>query len=251
MFQNACKLLIEAMLPIVVTWRLHRGAVECGIGAGVVINEEGYFITAGHILREIDKLNQEVAKIKSASRVKPNQITNCAAVFGKTNARSVSATVQQELDLGIGKLNGVAPPQGFVFPKFRVHEVEQGELLCRLGYPFVDGIRPTWDREKGFTFTNVFPVPLFVNEALVSRFGKLPSGVWIETSSPGLKGQSGGPLIDSDGYICGIQVNTRHYPLGFKGTGRNQVLNVGRAVHVESIRKFLDENKVKYYVEGE
>ena len=116
----------------------------------------------------------------------------------------------------------IVMPAGHVYPQFRVREVEQGELLCRLGYPFVDSVGPTWSKNKGFAFTNLFPVPQFVNEALVSRFVQLNAGVWIETNSPGLKGQSGGPLADSDSYICGVQVNTGHYSLGFKGKGRNQ-----------------------------
>jgi hypothetical protein len=38
---------------------------------------------------------------------------------------------------------------------------------------------------------------------------------WIETSSPGLKGQSGGPLLDERGTIWGVQSNTFSYNLGF------------------------------------
>ena len=149
------------------------------------------------------------------------------------------------------KLEGYRPPDGYRFPRFRVREVEIGELLCRMGYPFVDGVKPEWDKQNAtFTFQNLFPVPAFVNEALVSRYAQFDNGDrWIETSSPGLKGQSGGPLADASGLICGIQVNTHHYPLGFSGRGRNQVLNVGRAVHSETVRRFLDEHKIKYYSE--
>ena len=250
MFQNTCKSLLTTIMPIVVAWRTELGALDCGIGAGMIINDKGYFITAGHILKKISELDQQVINYKPQRRGKRNHVTHYAAIFGGTNAPLDSALVQEELDLGIGKLNGYVPPAGHPFPKFRLREVEQGELLCRLGYPFVDGIKPTWDQNKGFAFTNLFPVPQFVNEALVSRFAKLQSGVWIETSSPGLRGQSGGPLADSDGYICGVQVNTHHYPLGFEGKGRNQVLNVGRAVHVESVKSFLDTNKISYLTES-
>ena len=44
----------------------------------------------------------------------------------------------------------------------------------------------------------------------------------------------------------GIQVNTHHYPLGFKGKGRNQVLHVGRAVHSKTVRELLDEKNIPY-----
>ena len=62
---------------------------------------------------------------------------------------------------------------------------------------------------------------------------------WIETSSPDLKGQSGGPLFDENGLICGIQVNTYLYLLDFYGIGSNQSLNVGRAVRSDTIIAFL------------
>ena len=237
-------------MPIVVVYRLRNGKVKWGIGAGVPINDDGWFVTAGHILKQIAALDEQVSNPKSG-RGKGDQATHFAAIFATTNARLEKALIQKELDLGVGKLQGFIAPPGHVYPRFRVREVEQGELLCRIGYPFVEGIRPTWSNEKGFAFANLFPVPLFVNEALVSRFAKLNSGIWIETSSPGLRGQSGGPLADSDGFICGIQANTKHYPLGFEGTGRNQVLNVGRAVHAESVRRFLDAHAINYIKEGE
>lgn len=57
----------------------------------------------------------------------------------------------------------------------------------------------------------------------------------IETSSPGLKGQSGGPIFDKEGTVFGIQSRTMHFPLGFAppvqdGTARHkehQFINVG------------------------
>ena len=235
------------MIPIVVAWRTSRGKVKCSIGAGMIINDKGWFITAGHILQQLIDLDKQV-QIRKPGRNK-HRPTHYASIFGTTNATLSQATVLEEVDLGVGKLEGFTPPQGHLFPQLRVTDVQQGELLCRAGYPFVDGIKPKWTGDR-FTFTNLFPVPMFVNEALVSRFAKLKSGMWIETSSPGLKGQSGGPLADGDGRICGLQVNTHHYPLGFQGRGRNQVLNVGRAVHVQTIREYLDSRSIEYSPEG-
>jgi S1-C subfamily serine protease len=224
--------------------------MDFGIGAGMIVNESGWFVTAGHILMEIHKLAQQAGRTKGR-RQKPNDVTNYVTVFGTHDPKKVTLTeveVQGEVDIGVGKLDGYIPPPVHKFPRFRRRDVAQGELLCRVGYPFVDDIGLKWSNER-FQFTNLFPVPQFANEALVSRFIQLPTGRWIETSSPGLRGQSGGPLVDADGYICGIQVNTHHYPLGFRGGGRNQVLNVGRAVHVETVRQFLDTKGIRYEIE--
>ena len=240
-------------MPIVVAWRTAKDEVGWGIGAGMIVNDDGWFITAGHILQQIANLEKQVSAYDPSRSKKRNQTTatHYVSIFGGTKAHLGKALLEDKVDLGVGKLENFIAPKDHVFPRLRVREVEQGELLCRVGFPFVDTIRLQWTKGNGFTFTNLFPVPLFVNEALVSRFMAVPeSGIWIETSSPGLKGQSGGPLVDSDGLICGIQVNTVHYPLGFEGTGRNQVLNVGRAVHIDTVRGFLDNHGIKHCTEG-
>ena len=252
MFQAACKSHLATTLPIVLAWRTGNGKVHAGIGAVVILNEEGWFLTAAHILQQINELHAAVLggppPAKLSRRQRSKQVTHFVVIVGGTDAQPVEGVAQQDVDIGAGRLDGFEPSPGFQFPRLRTREVDQGELLCRLGFPFAEGIEPTWDHEGGqFVFTNLFPVPLFANEGMVSRFVALESGSrWIETSSPGLKGQSGGPLVDSEGLVCGIQVNTEHYPLGFTGSGRNQVLNVGRAVHVETIRTFLDKHEITY-----
>ncbi len=82
--------------------------------------------------------------------------------------------------------------------------------------------------------------------------GRTPDGApelsYLETSTPGLRGQSGGPIFDVEGRLCAIQVHTVHYPLGFSPVveqgGRqleeHQFLNVGVGVHADTILAFLD-----------
>ena len=249
MFQNACRALLNTLMPIVVGWRVTDGTVHCSIGAGMILSDEGHFLTAGHMLKKVLQLDRQVSGAELAPGEPGAQATHYTAMCGTTTARLSAVLVQEEVDLGVAQLEGYALPDDYVFPRLRARDVELGELLCRVGYPFVDGFQPQWIEGAGFTFTNLFPVPVFANEALVSRFMKLNTGSWIETSSPGLRGQSGGPLVDPDGLICGIQVNTVHYALGFQGAGKNQVLNVGRAVHVATMRSFLDEHGIKYTTE--
>ena len=72
---------------------------------------------------------------------------------------------------------------------------------------------------------------------------------FVETSSPGLKGQSGGPTFDSEGRIWAMQSKTAHYPLEFPAGQKNQehqFLNVGMGTHAKTIIDFLDSNGVKY-----
>ena len=86
----------------------------------------------------------------------------------------------------------------------------------------------------------------------------------IELSTPGLRGQSGGPLFDSEGAMYGMQSATMHLHLGFDMVNQQMQINgedllinnqpflhVGRCVHGDIIKEFLNEKGVKYYVKGE
>lgn len=79
--------------------------------------------------------------------------------------------------------------------------------------------------------------------------------LWIETSSPGLRGQSGGPVFDTKGRVWGIQSMTRHLPLGFSPSiqkngitvEENQFINLGWFVHIQAVMNFLDQHGITYY----
>lgn len=228
----------------------------------MVVNSDGWIVTAGHVLKNIMDTHNEVeknsqpgaaqpkrrsTKRKGSTAGNPNDKTQCATLWSTMGGRVVEGHGNDTSDLAVGRLTGIAIPKDYEYPVFRRDGIRAGEFLCRVGYPFLPNLEVTWTQADGFDFKNPFPVPSFVNEALVSRFAAFPTGEqWIETSSPGLRGQSGGPLADRNGAICGIQVNTEHYPLDFEGKGQGQVLNVGRAVHVDTIRQFLEEHGISY-----
>ena len=53
MFQRACEDLRQTLMPIVFAWREQKGKrtrVKHSISVGLVVNEEGWFVTAGHVL---------------------------------------------------------------------------------------------------------------------------------------------------------------------------------------------------------
>jgi len=102
----------------------------------------------------------------------------------------------------------------------------------------------------------------FPIEGMVTRhFGDRNGNIFgVEMSTPGLKGQSGGPLFNSDGLIYGMQSMTNHLHLGFDmnnqemySEGRkikitNQpLLHVGNCVHVDIIKQFLREHNVVFF----
>jgi hypothetical protein len=143
------------------------------------------------------------------------------------------------------------------------NNIKPGKMLCRLGFPFpeftnfiynyqADDIE--WTRD-GNSRSPSFPIDGIITR-LISQSGKI-SG--IEISTPGLRGQSGGPLFDSDGYIYGMQSSTRHLHLGFdlenfeipNGSSTKKITNtpflhVGQCIHVDVIRDFLRDYNIKF-----
>ena len=77
---------------------------------------------------------------------------------------------------------------------------------------------------------------------------------FIETSTPSLVGQMGGPVFDADAVVWGIQSHTMHHALGFRppvpggaaGEVEHQFLNTGLAVHAAVIRGFLDAEGIAF-----
>ena len=84
----------------------------------------------------------------------------------------------------------------------------------------------------------------------------------IELSTPGLKGQSGGPLFSKNGIVYGMQSSTKHLHLGFDIMNKEIMVNntvkkvsdysfihLGQCIHVDIIKEFLKEKNVKFYEE--
>jgi len=137
-----------------------------------------------------------------------------------------------------------------------------GTSLCKLGYPFHDIKASFNDTKNTFELApGSVPLPLFPIEGIYTRniiAGKSKNGKYdikfLETSTPGLRGQSGGPIFDSNGVVWALQSRTNHFPLGFspkirkngKEVEENQFLNVGWGIHPELIVAFLSDNGIKF-----
>ncbi|RYC67962.1 trypsin-like peptidase domain-containing protein [Spirosoma sordidisoli] len=142
--------------------------------------------------------------------------------------------------------------------------VKPGRSLCRLGYPFPEFTNYRYNAGSDdieWTAEGKVTSPRFPIDGIVTRLLSDSSGiVGIEMSTPGLRGQSGGPLFDTNGLIYGMQSATRHLHLGFDIEDREVMvngrrsrvsnypfLNVGQCVHVDVIKAFLRERGVPFY----
>lgn len=142
--------------------------------------------------------------------------------------------------------------------------LKQGKFLCRLGFPFPEFTNFRFNQDNDdieWTTEGIANAPRFPVEGMLTRNFATDGKIWgIEMSTPGLRGQSGGPLFDADGNIAGVQAGTHHLHLGFdmknveyKANGRtikvtNQpFLHVGQCIHVDVIKDFLKSNNIRFY----
>jgi len=169
----------------------------------------------------------------------------------------------EKADLVIGRLEPFNPDTNTHYPFIKNPKyIKPGTSLCKLGFPFHDA-NATYDSDTNcFNISeNVLPMPFFPMEGIYTRdlfAGKSKDGKYeikfLETSSSGLKGQSGGPIFDSNGVLWAIQCRTHNLDLGFsptivkngKSIVENQFLNVGIGIHPEIIIKFLNENNIDF-----
>jgi hypothetical protein len=272
MFSEAYKLASKYTFPVLISSKLMDGTLESGVGAFVIINEDGWFITAAHMLNGMMAHQQHVAQYqeylnqKTQTTLSPNPkwILQHSLWFGADNHKVNNFHILKDNDLAVGKIENFNSGLIKNYPRFiRPENVIPGTSLCKLGFPFYDVAVNFNESMRSFVYDqSIFPIPMFPMEGIMTRnvlSGNSPDGKfeykWLETSSPGLRGQSGGPTFDRYGNIWALQSQTRHLPLGFSPKvnkngieiEENQFLNVGWGVHADTITKFLDFHGVKYY----
>ena len=152
----------------------------------------------------------------------------------------------------------------FRFLKKDTTQIKQGEFLCRLGFPFPEFTNFKFNNQADdieWVKEGVKASPRFPIDGMITRFlGDGKGGAYgIELSTPGLRGQSGGPLFNSDGVIYGMQSRTKHLHLGFdienkkiSSNGKEKKVNdysfihLGECIHVAVIKDFLTKHQVKF-----
>jgi hypothetical protein len=273
-------------LPVIFT-RAHRnGQISSGCGTLIVLNPEGWFLTAAHLALEIGvqaahaqeaaAYDDQVSVITNDPNLHPKEkrrrirllkenplwITNQAVMWGLTNPSAVHRIHSNPYaDIAVGRLEPFDPACIKVYPIFKnpAEPMLAGTSLCRLGFPFHQ-IAATFDPQIGFTLADgVLPVPRFPNDGIHTRIVNMVSSdgnhhaKFLETSTPGLKGQSGGPIFDCNAHIWAMQSKTQSLPLGFapealegkRKVVEHQFMHVGWGSHVEEIIALCKQYDVK------
>jgi hypothetical protein len=289
MFRKAIQFVSPYTFKVVVAIRRMDGRVDTGIFTALALNESGDFISCAHGFQMMEefKKHQEMMQSNKSKRDEikkmdlnpdlekreilktignPHWITHIDFHLPslQTSIDLDTIKLDPKRDLATFKLKKWLNPNIQSFPRFynNYNQMEVGTSLCRLGFAF-NATKVAFVPTKGFLFLeNKNVSDSYPNDGILTRvrhIGNIPNVVFnatfLETSTPGLKGQSGGAIFNSEGIIFGIQSHTSHLPLdmavpfpqnGPVVTLENQVLNVGLGVHAKEIEYFLESHNIPY-----
>lgn len=296
MFANAIEQIAKFTRPIKFISRYY-GSDEVIPGTATLffVNENGVAITCKHVAKELlcgSKINDQYKEYKYdlsklAEDATQEAIGSIADKYGynsnitiqlqsmffecvDTGEDNISCSVIEhpKYDLAIISINNAKANKYSDYAVFARDStnLRRGDFLCRYGYPFAEFSDYKYDKETDIIVwdnTGNHNTPAFPIEGMLTRQVADEAGVVYEyeLSTPGLKGQSGGPLFDSQGIVYGMQSETAFLHLGFdqesvkvringqqKEVDNYPFLHVGRCITVDVIKSFLNDNGIKYYV---
>ncbi|ULQ60239.1 trypsin-like peptidase domain-containing protein [Brucepastera parasyntrophica] len=254
------------------------------------VNKDGWALTCKHIVDQfvltaavLEKRQRFLAELEADNSGKnPNrlrkklmkaygypkkplyEIYNCFMGCVEGNLE-IEYFMHPEIDLALIHFVHYSDLLCDTFPVFAEdgNSLLQGKYLCKLGYPFPEFTNYRLNTETdSIEWTEIGRIesPRFPLEGMVTRllidddrevFG-------FEMSTPGLRGQSGGPVFDRDGKIWGMQYATRYFDLNFdieENLNRNgkmvkvrehEFLYVGNCIHVDAIKDFMRSHNVEF-----
>lgn len=291
MFEKAIEKTSEFTRPLHSISRTYGGLISPGTATFFFVNDFGVAITCKHVLNLIPaaetlnqnftKFKEERSKIPKDGKFKKNlrgleikyKYGNDTTVQLKNNFMNCFDKIDEityhahpTLDLAILEFKGFTKRLYSSHASFikDSSKIKQGNYLCRLGFPFPEFNNFKYDASKDdivWTNEGIAASPTFPIDGIVTRFlgdgtGKING---IELSTPGLKGQSGGPLFDTNGTVYGMQYATNHLHLGFDIKDREIIaenkkskvsnypfLHVGLCIHVDQIKEFLTGFKIPF-----
>jgi hypothetical protein len=290
MFANAIEHVAQFVRPVhLITRNFQSEVVSPGAATLFFVNSEGWALSCGHVADLIvatEQINQKYAAYRSelTALSKPNRDArrNLDKKYGYSSkvlcqikvrfigcgigegSNSFEIQLRRHSKYDVALLHFSPAPTIQAYPKFATEGsgLKQGKYLCRLGFPFPEFANFTFDKateQLDWTTSGQEHSPRFPIEGMVTRH--MIDGdaiVAFEMSTPGLRGQSGGPAFDAQGVIWGMQSQTRHLDLDFdvdqevlrqgvKERRRDSAfLHVGICAHVDVLKAFMREQSVQF-----
>ena len=284
MYKKSIKENSKFLIPFVEGIKYYgSNEIEHVLGTMIVLNENGDILTCKHIAEEFvknDKLGnmypnllneinncknkEELNQLEERYNLEKDSIvlTNINLPFMIEDKIDISIKFHEYLDIALIRFKNVKFNIEN-YPIFAKELPEQGQSICKLGFAF-----PEYDffeyskKEENIVMKKniVASFPLFPMDGIVTRLmmDEKNNLSMFETSTPGIRGQSGGPAFSSEGIIYGVQSMTKHLDLNFdvdtnvkRGLNKKRVsytpfINLGVCIASTEIIKFLEENNIDY-----
>jgi hypothetical protein len=292
MFENAIEKVLQFTRPLHTLSRTYGGLLLPGTATFFFVNENGVAVTCKHVLNLIpaaDQMNKTWLQFKAdreripkdghyrknlkglEMKYKYHRETTVQLKNNFLNSfdqiKEITGHAHPTLDLAILEFKGFTQTYYQSYATFikDSKKIKQGNYLCRLGFPFPEYSNYRYNPQTDdveWTQSGNPNSPVFPMDGIVTRFlGDAQWGITgIEMSTPGLRGQSGGPLFDTTGLVYGMQYATNHLYLGFDIRDKEIIhdgkrskvsnypfLHVGLCVHADKIKEFLHQHSIKYY----
>ena len=292
MFITAIEQAAEFTRPIhIITRMWNSPTVIPGAGTLFFVNADGWALTCSHIASHVlstDGVNirykQFKGEVNGIAAGVPNRrklVKELESKYGLTDTTPVETLnvfrncadgvteidikSHPSLDVSLLHFKNFTRLYPTTFPIFAADgaALKPGLFICRLGFPFPEFNNFEYDSDAdetrwtntGRTETPRFPIEGMVTRHLISQTGSVEG---FEVSTPGLKGQSGGPAFDSDGRVWGMQAATGHLDLDFdvnlevlrdgkkRRIQESAVLHVGHCIHVDILKQFMRDHGVAF-----
>ena len=180
-----------------------------GIGAGVVVSEDGYIVTNAHVVQGARKIR---VRLQGLDKQTAAQVD--ATAHGPIDAKLVG--VDQLSDLAVLKIDIKGLP---TLQLADSNDLKQGQVVFAFGSPL--GLENS--------------VSMGVVSATARQIDPDRPEIYIQTDAPINPGNSGGPLVDVDGHVVGINTFILSESGGNEGLGFAIPSDVVRSVY-EQIR---------------
>lgn len=284
MYKKSIKENSKFLIPFVEGLKYYgSNKIEHALGTMIVLNDKGDILTCKHIAEEFirnDKLGvmygqlmseinncknkDEINNILKKYNIKDDSVvlTNINLPFEINGSVDIKIKMHKYLDIALIKISNVNI-KADKYPIFAKELPLQGQSVCKLGFAF-----PEYDFfEYSKKLENIVmkkdivaSFPLFPMDGIVTRLimDENNNLSMFETSTPGIRGQSGGPVFSPEGLIYGMQSMTKQLDLNFDVKGKvkrgfndknvhyTPFINLGVCISSKEIIRFLDENGVEY-----
>lgn len=283
MFKDAIKKNLECVKPMATAYKTpYSDELVTNMYSLFLINEEGWALTTKSVANNIiaaDKIYENYEKIKEellANKVPPKKIykkykigENDAVILRNIFLNTVDSWnglkiyAHEYLDLALIKFENASGFACEKFPVFAKKNPEQGETLCRLGYPYPEFSVFRYDyMTKDLVLNRVieYGLQVFPLDGMLTRYvaDEKKNLTLFELSQASFIGHTGGPVVNTKGEVVGIQMT-----IAYKDTFSDITAKIKRkqkelevneynfiplslCINVETIKEFLDKYEIKY-----